>query len=140
MSRDDGFLHADIDTDLFNDPKVKALVRRLSDPVKGMVGVGLYTAAVLASWRRGEPVTVEDAQPSWWLAPIDEYVMAMIAVGLIEESGMVPDRVWERWHRPARQRRLPSSAATSSPASGRRVCPSRTPTRKLIDAWPIVPT
>ena len=57
MSRDDGLARADIDTSLFDDPKVVALARRLRDPTQTMVAVGLYLALLLKSWRAGRRLT-----------------------------------------------------------------------------------
>lgn len=104
MSRDDGFAVADLSTDLLDDPKVKALWRDLGDQGRMGHALTLYTATVLASWRAGARVTVNDAAPVW-LVLDDELLAALVRVKLLDKSGRLPLRSWKGWYGPAWERR-----------------------------------
>lgn len=104
MSRD-GFAIADVDTGIMADPKILCLARRLRDSAATMAAVGLYHAVVLASWKAGERVTLEDSAPAWWLDPIDEPAAALVAVGLLDDEHRIPEHAWDGWFAPARDRR-----------------------------------
>jgi len=104
MTRDAGLPRADIDTSLFDDPKVVALVRRLKDSFQIMVHVGLYQAVVLKSWRAGERLTLDEAAPAWWLEPTDEVRANLEVVGLLDAEGRIPEKAFESWYRPAEKR------------------------------------
>ena len=103
--RDDGFLHADIDTNLYSDPKIVQLARTYRDPIKTATAVTMYHALILASWRQGERVTVDEAAPAWWLEPINGIADDLHTVGLTDIEGRIPEHAWERWFRKAYDRR-----------------------------------
>lgn len=104
MSRDDGFDVADVATGLYDDPKVKALWRALGD--RGRMGhaLTLHMATVLASWRHGCRVTVQEAVPVW-LEPDVELVTALQSARLLDKAGKLPIRSWKGWFEPASERR-----------------------------------
>jgi hypothetical protein len=101
----DGFERADIDTMLHSDPKVVALARRLRESGRTMAAVGVYTGLVLASWRAGQRVTLEESLPAWWIDPFDELAADLTAVGLIDDEQRIPIHAWESWFKPANDRR-----------------------------------
>lgn len=105
MSRGDGFLVGDIDTGLLEDSKVKALARRLRDPIKTAAAMCLYQALVLGSWRAGERITIEDSLPGWWIDDVDDLVAELKAVDLVDPDGSVPQQAWASWFLPAWNRR-----------------------------------
>ncbi|MFI5259495.1 MAG: hypothetical protein ACHQ01_07805 [Candidatus Limnocylindrales bacterium] len=104
MSRNDGFSIADLSTSLLDDPKFRALWRRLNDPSAMGQAVTVYLAAVLESWRSGERSTAIDAAPMW-LADVNNIIVALTEVGLLDEAGRIPDRAWQSWFGPASGRR-----------------------------------
>ena len=63
MSRDDGFTRADIDVGLLDDPKVRRLIRSIKDESLVARCIVAYTAVVLASWDRGERISLEGDHP-----------------------------------------------------------------------------
>jgi len=99
MSRDDGFAVADVDTGLMSDPKVVRLAKR--HPTVAGEAMAAYVATVLASWKAGDRVTVEDAVPVW----LQTHEAALRDVGLLDDEGKVPVSVWDGWYGPARGRR-----------------------------------
>lgn len=105
MSRDDGFQIADVDTGLYEDPKVKALARRLRDPIQTAVHVALFEALLLGSWGAGERIELEEAAPAWWTEPVDEVRANLTAVEMIDAEGRIPELAWGRWFGPAYDRR-----------------------------------
>lgn len=113
MSRDDGFAIADIDTGLLADPKIVALARRLRDPVQTAAHVALYVGLILESWGAGERLTFDAALPAWWLEDAGAIRANLAGVGLIDESGRLPDHAWTGWYEPARNRREARRAAGS---------------------------
>jgi hypothetical protein len=74
MNRDESWPVADVNTSLLHDPKVVALARQTRDPRKTAAAIALYVSLVLASWREGTRITVDAAQPAWWLEPVDDLV------------------------------------------------------------------
>lgn len=104
MNRD-GFARADVDVAFYHDPKAIKLARRLRNPERTMVCLGLYQAVVLASWSEGERVTLEDAAPAWWAEGIDDIAADLAGVGLIDGDGRIPAHAWETWFGPARDAR-----------------------------------
>lgn len=102
MSRDDGFTVADRDVGLLSDPKVIRAYRRL-----GFAAVVAFEAVVDASWEAGYRVTLEEAMLRLpydfgdWTAVTE----TLLAEGLIGDDGLVMDESWERWFRPAWERR-----------------------------------
>jgi hypothetical protein len=105
MSREDGFSTADVDPGLMHDPKMIALARQAHDAGLTMSCVGLYLATLLASWRDGDRVSIEDAAPAWWSDPIDPFRARLEDVGLLDADGCVPPHAWDAWFGPARDRR-----------------------------------
>ena len=65
MSREDGFPIADVDVSMLEDAKVRQLVRVIGDEAMTARCLIGYTAVVLASWRAGERVTLDEAAPLW---------------------------------------------------------------------------
>ncbi len=106
MSRDDGFKVADIDTGLPADPKVVALARRLRGGIRTAAAMGLHEALLLASWRLGERVTIDEALPAWFLDDPGDLVAALRDVRLIDAEGRIPERAWAGWFGPALDRRF----------------------------------
>jgi len=105
MSRDDGFDVADVATGHLDDPKVKALWRELApDQARMSRALMLHFATLLASWRQGCRVTVDEAVPVW-LAPDAELVTALVAVRLLDRTRRIPARSWKGWFGPAWERR-----------------------------------
>lgn len=105
MSRDAGFVVADIDTGLMSDPKVVALARRLQSADGTAAHLALYLAVVLESWAGGDRVSIETAAPAWWLAELDTPKANLAAVGLLDADGRIPEHVWLGWYEPAAGRR-----------------------------------
>jgi hypothetical protein len=103
VSREDGFLIANIDIQLLDDYKLKLLRRELGvDAV--LYAIALYLALVLESWGHGKRVTIEEAAPDWIeLRP--DVISAMQRVKLVDRSRRIPAETWEGWYGPAYRRR-----------------------------------
>lgn len=102
MSRDDGFAVMDLDTDFFNDVKVKRLIRHA--PARAPMAITAYIAVATASWRVGRRLAIEDTWPSG--LPLDQLAIdALRHVGMIDARGSVMPRTWRGWYEKARQRR-----------------------------------
>ena len=102
MSRDDGFDVADMATGHLDDPKVKALWRELAPDQNRMSrALMLHFATLLASWRQGCRVTVDEAVPVW-LEPDAELVAALVSTKMLDR---IPARSWKGWFGPAWDRR-----------------------------------
>jgi len=101
MSRDDGFPVADRDTGTLRDPKVVRAFRK-----GGFAAVLAWDAIVDASWEEGERVTLEEAVISlpYGLDP-DALLPILIEVELVGADGLIVEETWERWFRPAWERR-----------------------------------
>ncbi len=121
MSRDDGFTVADVATGLLDDPKVKALWRDLRDQGRMGHALALHMATLLASWRQGSRVRVDEAAPVWMECDA-ELVAALVKVRLLDRQGRLPVRSWDGWFGPANSRREARREAgrTGGMASGRR--------------------
>ncbi len=105
MSREAGFSRADVDTSLLADPKVVHLARQLRDPHLVATATCMYVGLVLASWKAGERVTLEDAAPAWFLEPVDKIRAALTAAELLDSEGRIPIHAWASWYEPAAERR-----------------------------------
>lgn len=131
MSRDDGFDVADVATGHLDDPKVKALWRELApDQSRMSRALMLHFATLLASWRQGCRVTVDEAVPVW-LEPDVELVAALVTVKLLDHARRVPARSWRGWFGPAWDRREARREAgrKGGQASGKRRFSSAEPDR-----------
>lgn len=104
MTRDSGLPRADLNTSLFDDPKVVSLARRIKDPARIMNHVGLYLALVLKSWRDGRRLTLDEAAPAWWLEGTEDQLVELIAVGLLDVEGRIPEPTFDEWFGPASRR------------------------------------
>ena len=104
MSRDDGFNIADVSTSQLDDPKFRALWRRLKDQPAMCEAIASYHAIILESWANGDRVTADEAVPVW-LTPSLDVLAAMVAVGLLDAEHRIPEHAWESWYRPAYKRR-----------------------------------
>src|SRR5262245_9075209 len=107
MSRDEGFAIADVDVGYLDDPKVRRLIRSTtgeSDDSLVARCVVLHVAVLLASWRGGDRVAVDDAAPIW-LSDVPDLVERLAAAGLLDDTGRIPEGPWESWFGPARDRR-----------------------------------
>jgi hypothetical protein len=104
MSRDDGFTVADVATGLLDDPKVRALWRELRDQGRMGHALALHMATLLASWRQGCRVRVDEAAPVWMECDA-ELIAALVKVRLLDRSGRLPSRSWDGWFGPAFARR-----------------------------------
>lgn len=105
MARHEGFEVADVSVHLFDDDRVRKLARTvtLEELERTMI---VYVSVVLASWRDGRRVPVDDAVPLW--LPPDRLVNApelLRSVGLLDKSGRIPARTWAKWYEPVRERR-----------------------------------
>jgi len=105
VSRDDGFAIADVDTGLWSDPKVKALVRLQRDETRSLVTLALYHALILESWGAGERLSLDQAAPAWSTADLGPLTADLATVGLVDRRGKLPVESWSRWFGPARDRR-----------------------------------
>lgn len=114
MSSRDGFARADVDVGLLHDPKVLALARRLRDPVRTCCALILYEAALLASWKADERLTIVESAPAWWLDDPAEYQSELEAVGLLDAEGRVLERAYLAWTARARAASEAASAAATA--------------------------
>src|SRR5262249_43753298 len=82
----------------------RRLVRSSRD--EGLVArcIVAHSATVLASWRAGERVRLEDAAPIW-LTDLDDIAARLSAADLLDPDGRIPERAWSGWYQPARERR-----------------------------------
>lgn len=105
MARDEGFTVADMDPNYLDDTKVRHLWRILAPSVADMCeALVLHEATVLASWREGSRVKVNDAAPIW-MGVRSELVAALILAKLLDHTERVPTRSWAAWFGPAQARR-----------------------------------
>lgn len=105
MSRGEGFAVADIKVSHLDDDKVRELWRRVQPDVALMTEcVTLHLAVTLDSWGAGRRSNAEQAAPLW-LPVRQEAVDHLVAVGLLDRTGKVPPRSWEKHFGPARERR-----------------------------------
>src|SRR4051794_15191748 len=102
MSRDDGFPAADLDVKFLRDPKIRRLRRHLPDPGDAAAAEHLYLAVLLSSWETGYRVPIDDAVAFEEATPAR---VAALKLELLDDEGKVPRAVWERWFRPAFERR-----------------------------------
>ncbi len=105
MTRSGGFSRADIDPALDADRRVKALVRRVRDPLRTAATMYLFVLTYLESWRTGERVSLDDALPLWWADDAEDARADLIAVGLLDAESRVTEETWQDWYTPALQRR-----------------------------------
>jgi len=105
VGREEGFAIADIASNHMDDEKVRRLWRVLEQDSTAMCeAVTAHFATVLASWREGKRVKLEEAAPLW-LHVRPEITAALMAVGLLDRQKRVPARTWAGWYEPARARR-----------------------------------
>ncbi len=104
MSRDDGFAVADMDSAYFDDAKMRDLWQRIHDTDRMARAVILHAATLLASWRQGERVTVNQAAPLWMIHDAD-CVADLKAVKMLDKAGRIPIGSWARWFGTAYGRR-----------------------------------
>ena len=97
MSSRDGYARADIDTNLYHDPKVLALHRRLRDHRRTSDAMTVYTATVLASWKANQRLTIAESAPAWWLDDPEALVPDLQAVGLLDAEGRVAEHAFTAW-------------------------------------------
>lgn len=104
MSRDQGFRNADLDVGFLDDPKIRALVRSTKD--EGLVSrcIVAYISTVTSSWADGARIKLADAAPVW-LSGLEDIEQRLRGVGLLDESGAIPEHAWQGWYGPAAQRR-----------------------------------
>jgi hypothetical protein len=119
MSRD-GFTIADIDTTLMSDPKVVALARRHRDPLKTAAAVAPYVGLLLASWRAGKRLTLEESAPAWFIDHLDLWADDLAAVGLIDGERRAHEHAWRSWFVPADTRREDKRERDRAYAASRR--------------------
>jgi hypothetical protein len=100
MSRDDGFRTADVDVNLLDDPKVRALVRSTRDEALVARCLVAYMAILTASWERAERIPLEDAAPAW-LTGLDDLRDRLAEVQLVDEQGRLVERAFDAWIGPA---------------------------------------
>ena len=105
MSRDDGFSIADIDSSYFDDAKLKELWRRLRNEDAMARAVCLHLSALLASWRQGERVSIDNAAPLWLDDKGGELAAILHDLDLIDLDGMLPEDSFGRWFGAAVNRR-----------------------------------
>jgi hypothetical protein len=137
MGRDDGFSIADISTGYYDDEKVRRLWREVGNDVAAMCeALTLHQATVLASWREGKRVTVDEAAPLW-LPTRPEIVAALAAVGMLDRTSKVPSRSWSGWFLPAFTRR---EARREAGRSGGLAKAKHRSSNATTDGYPSVPT
>ncbi len=103
MSRDGGFAAADLDTSLESDPKMRRL-RRIVGPELAAVAMLAYVLVVLASWREGRRLALEEAAPDWLEVP-PGVGPGLYEAGLLDSEGRVPANAWRGWYGAAAERR-----------------------------------
>lgn len=134
MSRDDGFVIADVATGLLDDAKVKHLWRELG-PDQGRMGhaLALHMATLLASWREGCRVPVVDAAPVWLVVDA-ELVETLQRVRLLDRTGRLSVRSWNTWVGPAlaRKRARQEAGRIGGIASGKARFRAEDPSRDEI--------
>jgi hypothetical protein len=148
MGRSDGFVVADVSSGHFDDDKVRKLWRRLQPDAAAMCeAMTVHLAVVLASWRAGRRVTVEDALPLW-LSPGEATVGVLADCGLLDRTGRIPMRSWNDWFGPAQSRkearveagRLGGLAKAQRSSSGAKATPERRSTRPYRPSVPTDPS
>ena len=146
MSREDGFGIADVDVALLDDAKVRQLVRSTRDEgVAARCLIG-YTAVLLASWRQGQRVTLDDAAPLW-LTDLDDLAARLRAARLLDDERRIPEKPWTGWFGPAWERREERREAGRkggyAKARGRSSAtaePEQSHGEPLADLYPSVPS
>lgn len=148
MSRDDGFAVADIDSAYLDDAKMRDLWQLLRDPDQMARAVVLHQATMLASWRHGERLTVQQAAPIW-LPCDDALIGALKTVRLLDKACKVSSESWRHWFGVAAERREKRRASgqkggirsgiTRSNASAT-LEPRSSPTEPVRPSVPSVPT
>ena len=103
MTRAGGFAHANLDTSFLDDPKLRALRRRVGVQ-RSEHCVVLYLALVLESWRSGRRMKVNEAVQDWQDVDEDD-VRALRAVGLVDRTERIPKASWDGWYGAAAGRR-----------------------------------
>ena len=104
MSRDDGFPIADLDVALLDDAKVHQLVRSTRDEAVVARCLIAYTSVLLASWRHGYRVPLDEAAPLW-LTDLDDLAERLSEARLLDEDQTIPANAWAGWFGPAWERR-----------------------------------
>jgi hypothetical protein len=102
-NRDDGFPIADVSTVLLDDAKMRKLARLCSDDSALSSAIVVYMATLLGSWREGRRLTASEAES--WIEPTDERTALLRSVDLFDAQNRVLNRAWERYFRPAWERR-----------------------------------
>lgn len=121
MSSREGFARADVDTSLFDDRKVRKLLRALGgDPRATRDAIGLYVGVLLASWREDYRQTLEEGAPLLWTSEdIEAYAPALCGTGWLDSDGRVPEETFARWTEPARVRSAKGRAGAAARWSDR---------------------
>jgi hypothetical protein len=150
MSREAGFSIADIDSGFVADPKVVALARRLHDQNVTAAYCLLYLSLVLASWKAGKRLTLDEGAPAWWTDSLDDARGHLEAVDLLDVDGRIHDRAWEGWFGPASARREErreagrrgghAKARNQRPASSVVARPKQSHNGNQAKLYPTVPT
>lgn len=105
MSRGEGFAIADIKVTHLDDNRVRELWRRVGPDVALMSEcMTLHLAVILESWGAGRRMTVGQAAPLW-LPVRPEVVAHLVAVGMLDRTGRVPAKSWDKHFGPALERR-----------------------------------
>lgn len=104
MSRENGFTVADVDTSLHSDAKIKRLWRIVHDEPLMNAAVALYEAVRLESWAEGERVSADDAAPVW-MSDTSPALTALREAELLDDEYRIPQKAWDSWFGPARERR-----------------------------------
>lgn len=115
--RDDGFSIADVSTVLLDDAKVRKLARRCPDDGELSARIVVYMATLLASWREGRRLTASESES--WIEPTEERLADLREVALFDAQNRVINRAWERYFRPAWERREQARSAGRKGASRR---------------------
>jgi hypothetical protein len=110
MSRDGGFLRADLDTGIAHDPKFRRLARL--HPKLAAVAFTGYVGLLAESWRLGDRLTALDGWPE--IIPWSEQaVRALVEVELLDSETRVPEQAWMAWYGVALAARRRRQAAGS---------------------------
>ena len=79
-------------------------LRRIVGPELAAVAMLAYVLVVLASWREGRRLALEEAAPDWLEVP-PGVGPGLYEAGLLDSEGRVPANAWRGWYGAAAERR-----------------------------------
>lgn len=90
---------AQLDVDIFADPKVRRLMFATSDPIRFYACMGAYVEVLTLSWANEEPAAVSDT------AVPTELHQPLIDAGMLDQDGRLPREAFMRRLQPVIERR-----------------------------------